>query len=291
MALFRPAEVHTSVSIRSPPAAATKDKGVRESARKRESRSRREKPVRDSRANGDSRSHHRLSNEKDQRRGHREVRREESPRNLYLSEKEYRTYGLRGERGNLTPPSHIPDPTLETHRRDYEREQLLRHPNLVLRDPAHRETVRADPLYLSEREYLAYGLGGRRELPPSVPAPGLDPYAKDPHYAYYYSGSSVDPYLPPQRRDEIPPVDPYLPPYRREDVPSASYSVGGRREPYVIDGVDPVRRRDIEHLDRLYSTYPSDSLSGYSQAYHTRHEAAALPAASRYYAGSSFSYR
>ncbi|PON73987.1 Development/cell death domain containing protein [Parasponia andersonii] len=301
MALYRPAEVHSSVA-RSPSAAATRDKAVREreresgslsarkresgllsarnresgslSARKRESRSHREKQV--SRANDDSRSRRWLSNEKDQNRGHREVRREGSPRNLYLTEKEYRTYGLRGERRNLTPPSHASDPTLETYRRDYEREHLLRHPNLVLRDtvPAHRETVHADPLYLSEREYPAYSHGARRELPPPVPATGLDPYAKDPYYSYYFSGSSVDPYLPPPRR---------------EDIPSGSYVVGGRRESHMVDGADPLRRRELERLDRLYATtYPSDSLSGYSHTYQTRHEAAA---SSRYPAGSSYSYR
>ncbi|PON85557.1 Development/cell death domain containing protein [Trema orientale] len=304
MALYRPAEVHSSVAIRSPPAAATRDKAVREreresgsfsarkresgslsarnkesgslSARKRESRSHREKQVRDSRANDDSRSRRRLPNERDQNRGHRQVRREGSPRNLYLTEKEYRIYGLRGERRNLTPPSHTSDPTLETYRRDYEREHLLGHPNLILRDsvPADRETAHAEPLYLSEREYPAYSHGARRELPPPVPATGLDPYAEDPYYSYYFSGSSVDPYLPP---------------HRREDIRSGTYVVGGRRESHMVDGADPLRRRELERLDRLYATtYPSDSLSGYSHTYQTRHEAAA---SSRYPAGSSYSYR
>ncbi|XP_062084616.1 uncharacterized protein LOC133790835 [Humulus lupulus] len=305
MALFRPAEVHTSVSTRPPAAAAIRDKGVRERVReprplasKRDSRSHREKLVRGSRSrHDDSRSHRddsrshrnrRLSDERDQNRGHREVPREEGSRNLYLTEKEYRTYGLRGERRNLTPPSRIPDPTLDTYDRDYEREHLPMHPNLALRDtvPAQRETIRADPLYLNERDYPAYNLGPRRELLPPVAANDLDRYAKDPYYAHYYPGSSLDPYL------------------RRDDIP---YSVGGIRENYVADGADHLRRREVErldrreverldrreveHLDRLYSTNASDSLQGYNQPYQSRLEPAPLPALSRYHSGSSFAYR
>ncbi|XP_030503779.2 uncharacterized protein LOC115719036 [Cannabis sativa] len=306
MGLFRPAEVHTSVSTRPPAAAAARDKGVREQVReprslpkrKRESHSHREKPVRDSRfRHDDSRSNRnrRLSDERDQNLGRREVQREEGHRNLYLTEKEYRTYGLRGERRNLTPPF-IPDPNLDSYHRD--REHLLRQPN----------PIRADP-YLNERDYPAYNLGLRHELPPPVAANDLDPYTKDPYYARYFPGSSLDPYL------------------RRDDIP---YSAGGIRDTYVADGADHLRRREVEHLDRreverldrreverldrreverldrreierldrLYSTNASDTLSGYSQAYQSRLEPAPAPAPaplsslSRYHhSGTSFTYR
>ncbi|EXB67642.1 hypothetical protein L484_010208 [Morus notabilis] len=279
MALFRPAEIRPSAPIRLPAAATTRDQGIHERereshsrlARKRNSHPHREKQARDSHANGDSRAHRLLAHERDHRRDHREVQRQESPRNLYLTEKEYRTYGLRGERRNLTPPAHISDPPLETYRRDYDRERLLRPPNVVLRDTVPV----ADPLYLSERDYQGYGLSARREVPPALPS-ALDPYAKDPYYAYYYGSSTVDRYLPLQRR---------------EDVPlSSPYSAGSRREAYLIE-TDPLRRRETEQLDRLYSTYASDTLPSYHQTYQTaRPEPATLPASARYPAG-SYTYR
>lgn len=271
--LFRPAETRPLASIRSPPAATIRDRGTHErerephsrTARKRESRSHWEEQARDSHGRGDSRSHRQPAHERDHHRGHREVRRQESPRNLYLTEKEYRTYGLRGERRNLTPPVRIPDPPSETYRRDYDREQLLRLPHVPLRDTVPA----ADPPYLSERDYQAYALSARREVP-------LDPYAKDPHHSYYYSSSIVDRYLPPQRREDIP--------------LSSSYSISGRREAYLIE-TNPLRRREtdqLERLDRLYSTYGSETAPAYCQTYHLgRTEATPLPASSRYLSSSN----
>ncbi|KAL5566195.1 hypothetical protein UlMin_029359, partial [Ulmus minor] len=178
-ALFRPAEISISRPVRSPQPTIPRDRGIREgpresqslSARKRESHSHRKKRARESDANGDSRSYRRRSRERDQNVGYREGRREEAPRNLYLTEKEYRTYGLRGERRDRTPPPPVAAPVVETYRRDYEREQLLRHPNVVLRDtiPAYRETIHPEPLYLNDREYQPYNLQARRELPAIPP--------------------------------------------------------------------------------------------------------------------------
>lgn len=276
IALFRPAETRPLVSIRSPPAATIRDKGTHErerephsrTARKRESRSHWEEQARDTHGRGDSRSHRQPAHERDHHRGHREVRRQESPRNLYLTEKEYRTYGLRGERRNLTPPVHIPDPPSETYWRDYDREQLLRLPHVPSRDTVPA----ADPPYLSERDYQAYALSARREVP-------LDPYAKDPYHSYYYGSSIVDRYLPPQRREDIP--------------LSSSYSISGRREAYLIE-TNPLRRREtdqLERLDRLYSTYGSETLPADRQTYHlARTEADLLPASSRY-PSSSYTHR
>ena len=72
------------------------------------------------------------------------------------------------------------------------REHLPRQPDYLYRDaiPAQRETLSIDPLYINEKEYQAYGLGARQELPPAVPvatvtsATALGSYANDPYYAY-----------------------------------------------------------------------------------------------------------
>ena len=98
------------------------------------------------------------------------IPRGEIPRELYLTESEYRAYGLQGERKNLSTPSQLM-PTLEMYQKEYEREHLPRQPDYLYRDaiPAQRETPSIDPLYINEKEYQVYGLGARRELPPAVP--------------------------------------------------------------------------------------------------------------------------
>ena len=53
-----------------------------------------------------------------------------------------------------------------------------------------KQGLSIDPLYINEKEYQAYGLGARQELPPAVPvaivtsATALGSYANDPYYAY-----------------------------------------------------------------------------------------------------------
>uniref|UniRef100_A0A2K2ABB9 DCD domain-containing protein n=1 Tax=Populus trichocarpa TaxID=3694 RepID=A0A2K2ABB9_POPTR len=87
---------------------------------------------------------------------------------LFMSEKEYRTYSLSGDRRKLTPSHHIPS-TLDPYQRDQEREHLLRQPDPIYRDtvPLQREAVLVVPLYLNQ------------------------PY------------NSSDAYVPPPRRDEL----------------------------------------------------------------------------------------
>jgi hypothetical protein len=246
--------------------------------------SHRETLARDPYTNGDSNSYPLLSHERDQLTARRDVTsipREEIPRDLFLTEREYRTYGLQGERTNLNPPSQYL-PTLETYQKDYEREHLLRQPDHIYRDavPAHRETLYSDHLYFNEKDYQNYGLGARRELPTAAPVTSattaLGSYTSDPYYAYRYGASSGDPYLPP---------------VRREEVPSSSYSVGGT---YPVETAH-LRRIETDQLDRLYATYAADALPRYNQTQHhqgAQPEAASVPVSSRYsFAGPSFSYR
>ncbi|GLT65532.1 hypothetical protein SLA2020_379610 [Shorea laevis] len=176
------------------------------------------------------------------------IQREEIPRERYLTEKEYRAFGLQGERRNLTPPSHIA-PTLETYQRDYEREHLLRQPDHMYRDAIsaqretipQRESIRADPLYLNEKEYQAYGLVARQELPSAVPvATALGSYTKDPYYAYHYGASSGDPY-----NSNL----------RRQEVPSGSYPFGGT----YPNEIAHLRQTESDQVEGLYSTYAADA--------------------------------
>lgn len=195
-----------------------------------------------------------------------------------MTEKEYRAYGLSGER-SLTHPSRITTPPLDPYQTDYEREHLQRH--LIYREavPARRETLHADPFYMDDKEHQVYSLGARRELPSAAPvtamsATTLDSYAKDPYYTYYHSGSSVAP-------------------LRREEDPSSYYTINGRRDTYSIESVDPMRRIETAPVDRLYSKYDFDPLPGDRQMYQAaRPEPVPMPVSSRYsFPGPSFSYR
>nr|XP_011466350.1 PREDICTED: uncharacterized protein LOC105352066 [Fragaria vesca subsp. vesca] len=321
-ALFRPAQVHSSsLPTHSPLRADNRDRKTRGRAREVLPLSRRDARARDPYPNGGYRSYPALAHEREQHAAYRDVasaRREEMPRHLYLSEKEYRAYGLQGERRNLAPRP--VSPAVEVQRRDYARDQFLRQPNLYREAaPAHRETVPSD-LYLNEKEYSAYTVGARHELPPATSAAAVDLYARDPYSTHfsYYGGSSLDQYAAPQRRG---------------DVPLGSYFAGARRESYLVEN-DPLQRRAPDGVERslysahaaaaiddrvqrsLYSAHAATSVDdhigrslysaraasaldvdslGYSRKDNyqvTRPEALAAPVSSRYaFAGASYSYR
>ncbi|XP_021817489.1 uncharacterized protein LOC110759699 isoform X2 [Prunus avium] len=313
-ALFRPAQVHsTALPTRSPVQAKVRDRGVHEGARESLPHAHRDAHARDPYANGDARSYPVLAHERDQRVKYRDVasvRREETSHDLYLTEKEYRAYGLRGERRNVSP--RIVPPAPEARHREYERKHLARQPNLIYREavPAHRENVHSDPLYLNDRDYPAYTRGARHELPPATSATAVDVYARDPYYGYsYYGSSSLDPYLAPQRREEVPlgsfsvvgRRENHLietdPPRRETDRMERLYSThafGGRRENYLIE-TDPVLRRETDRGERLYSMHAAAAASGYNRTENyqaTKADALPAPVSSRYaFAGPSYSYR
>ncbi|KAK8507547.1 hypothetical protein V6N13_141565 [Hibiscus sabdariffa] len=211
--------------------------------------------------------------ERDRRVAHGELastKREDGHRDLYLSEKEYRAYGLLGERRNLSPQHHI-TPTLTSYLGDH-REPPLQQPDTVYRDPV--PIIRPDPLYLTEREYRTYDLGARREMQPTVSvatantsvagASILDSHITDPYYSRYSGDALVDAYLP------------------------------RPREAHLID-TDLLRSRESNQVDRLYSAYPSVVLVDHSQMHRhgdVKPASASTSVSSRYsFGGASFSYR
>ncbi|KAH7529489.1 hypothetical protein FEM48_Zijuj05G0189400 [Ziziphus jujuba var. spinosa] len=271
-ALFRPAEVHSSaLSICSVQGSRTHDERIRKEVRESLTHSHRDKHGRDPHVNDDARTYpvHVAT-----------TRRKESSRNLFMTEKEYRAYGLSGER-SLTHPSHITTPPLDPYQRDYERKHLRRHQNLIYREavPDQRETLHADPFYMDDKEYQVYSLGARHELPSAAPitatsTTNMDSFAKDPYYSYYHSGSSVAP-------------------LRREGAPSSYYTINGSGDTYLIESADPFRRRETDPVDRLYLKYDVDPLRGDRQIYQAaKPEPVPMPVSSRYsFPGPSFSHR
>ena len=190
-------------------------------------------------------------------------RQEEIPRDLFLTERSYRAYGLQGDRRNVIPASQV-NPTLDPYERDYEREHLhhvdtLYHTNV----PSYRESLHGDLHHLNESEHQTYLHGG------------ISTHANNPYHPYRYGAS---------------PRDPYLPPMSREEISSSSYLAGGRS----LIGSDILQRREAVQ-DRLYSTYSAaDALSEYNRMQHYQEslKATAVPVSSRYsFAGPSYSLR
>ncbi|XVF57687.1 hypothetical protein PTKIN_Ptkin07bG0002000 [Pterospermum kingtungense] len=268
--LFQPVAVHSSaLAVRSPSRAVAR---ILEHPENREAHDR----PREARPPSDNaRIYPVLSHERDRQAAFGELpstRRENIHRDLYLSEKEYRAYGLQGERRSSTLQRHI-SPRSGSYLIDY-REQLLRQPDTVYSEsvPTQRDIIHSDPLYLTGR---AYDLGATREMQSTVSAPTantsvavastLDSYATDPYYSRYYGASLVEPYLP-----------------------------HPRGEPHLIE-TDHLRRRESNQVDRVYSAYASDALAGYNPMHRhqdVKPEGASTSVSSRYsFAGPLFSYR
>ncbi|XP_002512303.2 uncharacterized protein LOC8280234 [Ricinus communis] len=290
--LFRPVAFQSvklaAVPVHSVPVTTIREREVYDRLRESRPHSDRETFVR---VNGDSRRYPVRSHERDQHIEHREVvpiHREEAPHDLYMSEKEYRTYGLQRERRNLTP-SHIAASALDRYPRNLEKEHLLRQPAPPHSDtvPVLRESVLADPLYSTQREFCTYNIGGRSELlnaAPSVSAvssssavAALDSYRRDPFNSYQFGTSSASVYS--------------LPP-RREEVSLGSYYIDGRRKTYLSEA-DPLHRRETDPVNKLYLKYGVEPLSDYKQVHEeAKRETVPPPVSSRYsFAGPSVSYR
>lgn len=276
MELFQPAKVHSSAL--SPQAVTTHEMGIYKEGRKSFTHSHRENHARDRYGNGDANTYQVLSHERSQNVTYQDVatmRREEIPRNLFITEKEYQTYGLLGER-SLSCHSHFTAPPLDSYYRDYEREHLPRHQNVIHRDvvPGQRETLHADTIYRDNKEYLAYNLADRPSAAraTATSAIALDVYSKDPYYGYYQSNSSMA----------------YQ---RRGEVPSSYYTSHGRRETYPLES-DHSQRRGADQLDGLYSSYDVDPLYGDRRRYQAANpEPIPMPVSSRYsFAGPSYSH-
>lgn len=271
--LFRPVASHsTALPVLTVPVPKVQDRVVHAGVRQ----SNQEKFGRDPYANASSRNYNGLTPERDRRitYGKGSSLREEVPRDLYMTEKEYRAYGLKGERKTLIT-NHISAP-LDPYQRGHERGQqrLLRHPDPIYSNsiPVTREPVRADTLRLTEREYQTYNVGSRHELPSRVSpvATSLDSYHRDPYSTYSYGASSVDPYLPPPRREDN--------------------AAARQRENYLVR-TDPLRRGETDQADRLYSSYATSALSNFNRQHPYEGRNPELVSARYSFSGPSMSYR
>ncbi|XP_042507959.1 uncharacterized protein LOC122084031 [Macadamia integrifolia] len=195
----------------------------------------------------------------------------------FMTEKEYRTYGLSRERHTLSPSASMDRnaPIIDMYKKNHEREQLPQHVSPRHQEIASRETdqVRHDPLFLSEKDYRAYGLGQKSPLfiPQAAVANSasrVDTYAKDPYYPHHYGSTSSGTYpsVPrgEARRDTCLTKSDYQERGSTDFSGSAAVELGG------------------------YSRFASNGLSEYNE----RHQLASTSVSSRYsFDGPSLTYR
>lgn len=205
--------------------------------------------------------------------------------NQFPSENEYRTYGLRGERPNFTPPGSQMTPPLEPHLGPV-RQHLLMYPGYQYTEaaPTHVQLNTLHGLHVASEDQ-AYGLFPRQELRSSDPlavttsASIVDPCPKI-SYTHPHGASYLDSYRSPSGRDEGPLL--------------GSHSFSGRGESYLTETTHLRRTENVDDA-MLYSSYASNALSDHNQI--TKHqvvgpESSLAPVSSRYtFAGPSLSHR
>lgn len=212
--------------------------------------------------------------ERQQHAGHHIMPREVDSQPRFLTEKEYRSYGLQSARHLQPTASAVVDRSLDHYESEQGRENLRRNPTGVSSDAAlaRKETVLTEPFFPSEREYRTYGLKARSEIPATVApavvsggatgilAPptdhGLLNHVKDTYNPYDETTTSL--------------VNRYLSLPRTVVAPAASYS--------LIDGESFVS-----------DPYSAIDIRGHSGKFHTEN-GGAYPPTGRFHAENERAY-
>ncbi|KAK6937451.1 Development/cell death domain [Dillenia turbinata] len=156
---------------------------------------------------------------------------------LFLTEKEYRAYGLRRERLDSAPATNN-SPMVDRYSNTYESEQLSSHPAPAYDYPASAAdgAMHANPLFLTEKEYRTYGL----KLPRDAPISGIPltekiqaDHLRGPYSSYGYE-SVYNPY------DSL---------TKTLGSPLRSYAPIRGKETHIADS--DIRGRDIDRYSHL----------------------------------------
>lgn len=198
---------------------------------------------------------------------------------LFLSEKEYRSFGLRGER----PNSAIPGATFDLYRGNRDREQP--HRNLVSSTgaetliPRGNRSTHSGELFLSEKDYRTYGLRGRDEVPQKSSTIEYKPLNS------YHTAEMYNPY----EGSASSFVKRYM---LQSSEPSENMHLS---QTYGNDSRSNFGRVVSDERERLFSNYASSFLSDYNKEYHHLADEVRSrfsPVSSRYsFAGPSVLYR
>ncbi|KAG8389419.1 hypothetical protein BUALT_Bualt02G0227400 [Buddleja alternifolia] len=216
---------------------------------------------------------------------------------LFVTEQEYRNYGLRQERHlrQATPGDNVSN--TQAPKLDQELEHLLRNPASTSTDTRvqQREVSQTDPFFLSEKEYRAYGLRAHQKIPnaasPMMTTNEISNVSYDPYDES--TDSLVNKYLALPRATSIP-VEPYLLAGREPYVNylNQTSEMQNQTRRIIPDGERAVTSYSLgEQSDfnlRQYSLYASREPSEFNQGFGIQRETSAAPVSQRYsFAGPS----
>lgn len=192
----------------------------------------------------------------------------------FLTEKEYRSYGLQSAKHLQAFASAVVDRTLDYHESEQGRKNLRTNPTGITSDAtlARKETVVTEPLFPSEREYRTYGLKFRSEIPATV-APAVESGATGlsaTHTNHGLRNHVKDKYGPYHDESTTSLVNRYLSLSRTVVTPVVSYSSTGR-ESFVSD------------------PYSAIGIKGHKGKFHTENEGA-YPPMERFHAENGRAY-
>ncbi|KAI3800968.1 hypothetical protein L1987_29068 [Smallanthus sonchifolius] len=185
---------------------------------------------------------------------------------LLLTEQDYRSYGLRGDRHkNLSP---LGPPAYDPYRPELEIEGVRTDTVFISRP--ERETIQlvkptlTSPVLLTEQEYRSYGLRGDRHknLAPVGP-PAYDPYRPE----LEREGARTDTvFISRLEQETIQLVKPSLtsPHVLLTEQEYRSYGLRGDRPPPAYDPYKHNQERDGAHPDTVYLSRPSEQESNQS---------------------------
>ncbi|KAI4303537.1 hypothetical protein MLD38_039150 [Melastoma candidum] len=208
-------------------------------------------------------------------RDHRDLstlRRVDAPRESFLTEREYRDYGLQGERRNLAITANV-DPHLLSREAYYE-DHLSRRANEIQRDTVtgHRAYVLASRRYLDDIDYRTYSHDTRPERSPATAGRSIGSthyfYPEDQYITYRHGPASLVPYA--ER-------------LRREDIPLSSLHGYDRAQAYGYE-TDRVQRMEDVPIGSRSIVYVADASEEYDRAIRYRippADACHTPASSR----------
>ncbi|XP_076929099.1 uncharacterized protein LOC143593321 [Bidens hawaiensis] len=185
---------------------------------------------------------------------------------LLLTEQDFRSYGLRGDRHNLAP---VGPPAYDPYRPNPEREGARTETVFISRPEQEivqlvKPTLTSPPVLLTEQEYRSYGLRGDRpnSIAPVAP-PAYDPYRP----ALEREGALTETvFISRPEQETVQLVNPALTsqPVLLTEQEYRSYGLRADRSHPVSDRYKPDLERDRTHLDTVYLKRPSEQESSQS---------------------------
>ncbi|XP_076899471.1 uncharacterized protein LOC143553336 [Bidens hawaiensis] len=182
---------------------------------------------------------------------------------LLLTEQDYRSYGLRGDRHILAPSA---PPAYDPYRPNLEREGARTETVFISRPEQEivqlvKPTLTSPPVLLTEQEYRSYGLRGDRpnSIAPVAP-PAYDPYRP----ALEREGAHTENvFISRPEQETVQLVNPALTsqPVLSTEQEYRSYGLRADRPHPVYDPYKPDLERDRTHLDTVYLKRPSEQES------------------------------